>query len=221
MNIFMENKRYNTISSYLKEKFGEKTLKICVDGNFTCPNRDGKVGVGGCIYCGERGSGEHLDNYKSIESQVKSYFSSYRAQRANKFILYFQNFTNTYATIEKLKQKYDAGLIDERIVALAISTRPDCIDENVAKLIKSYSEKYYVWVELGLQTSNDDTAKIINRCYSKEVYTKAVELLNKYKIDVVTHMMVGLPNENHKDCRIPQWYRAFHHSYRYNKYRNP
>lgn len=195
----MENKRYNTLSSYLKEKFGEKTLKICIDGGFTCPNRDGKVSTGGCIFCSERGSGDHLKQSTDISSQVKNYFNSYRAQRANKFIVYFQNFTNTYDTLDNLKEKYDSSLIDDRIVALAIATRPDCITEEIARLIKSYSKKYYVWVELGLQTANDDTAKLINRGYNKEVFSKAIEILNKYDIDIVTHIMIGLPNESHKD----------------------
>ena len=192
----MENlERYKHLNKYLKDKFGERTLKICIDGGFTCPNRDGRVGYGGCAFCSERGSGEHIiaDN---ISNQVKNYFTSYKAERANKFIAYFQNFTNTYDSIENLKMKYDAALIDDRIVALAIATRPDCISEDVCKLLKSYSEKYYVWVELGLQTSNENTGKIINRCYTDEQFSAAVSLLNKYNVDVVTHIMVGLPGEN-------------------------
>ena len=197
----MENiKRYNRLTEYLKDKFGERTLKICIDGGFTCPNRDGKCGIGGCIFCGERGSGEHLSSTK-ISEQVTNFLSSYRGKRANKFIAYFQNFTNTYDTIENLKEKYDSALIDDRIVALAIATRPDCIDENIVKLIKSYSSKYYVWVELGLQTSNDNTAKLLNRGYSSLDFTNAVSLLNKYNIDVVTHIMVGLPGETIKDVQ--------------------
>ena len=197
----MENlERYKHLNKYLKDKFGERTLKICLDGGFTCPNRDGRVGYGGCAFCSERGSGEHIiaDN---ISNQVKNYFTSYKAERANKFIAYFQNFTNTYDSIENLKMKYDAALIDDRIVALAIATRPDCISEDVCKLLKSYSEKYYVWVELGLQTSNENTGKIINRCYTDEQFSAAVSLLNKYNIDVVTHIMVGLPGENFNDIK--------------------
>ena len=197
----MENlERYKHLNKYLKNKFGERTLKICIDGGFTCPNRDGRVGYGGCAFCSERGSGEHIiaDN---ISNQVKNYFTSYKAERANKFIAYFQNFTNTYDSIENLKMKYDAALIDDRIVALAIATRPDCISEDVCKLLKSYSEKYYVWVELGLQTSNENTGKIINRCYTDEQFSAAVSLLNKYNIDVVTHIMVGLPGENFDDIK--------------------
>lgn len=191
--------RYNHLNEYLKNRFGERVLKLCVDGNFTCPNRDGKCGVGGCVFCGETGSGEHLNSSQSIKQQVLKHFSSYKAERANKFIVYFQNFSNTYDTIENLKLKYDAALIDDRIIGLAIATRPDCINEEVAKLLHSYKDKYYVSVELGLQTSSDETAKLINRGYESSVFTKAVEILNRYEIDVITHIMIGLPNETKDD----------------------
>ena len=190
--------RYNHLNSYLKEKFGERTLKICVDAGFTCPNRDGTKGVGGCIFCGERGSGEHLKNI-DIAEQVKKHLESYRGERANKFIVYFQNFTNTYDTIENLKKKYDSALVDDRIVGIQIATRPDCVNEDVAKLLSSYSNKYYVCVELGLQTVNETTGKLINRCYTNEDFVKAVDVLRKYNIDIVTHIMVGLPGESHED----------------------
>lgn len=190
--------RYKHLNQYLKEKFGERTLKICIDGNFTCPNRSGKAGYGGCIFCSEKGSGEHLQRI-SIEEQVRNYFNSYKSQRANKFIVYFQNFTNTYDSVENLKEKYDASLIDDRIVGLEIATRPDCITEEIAQLLSSYSDKYYVCVELGLQTSNDETAEFINRGYLSSEFTEAVKILNKYHIDVVAHIMIGLPNETKKD----------------------
>lgn len=165
-------KRVNYVNEYFKQKFGERTLKICVDGNFTCPNRDGTCGYGGCIFCGERGAGEHIKNESSsasslsdilhsINRQVTEYFSTYRAQRANKFIIYFQNFSNTYDTIQNLKAKYDAALIDPRIVGISVATRPDCINEEIAKLLVSYTKNYYVCVELGLQTS-DETIRQIN-----------------------------------------------------------
>ena len=196
----MENlKRYNHFNEYLKNKFGERTLKICIDGGFTCPNRDGTISTGGCIFCSEKGSGEHINYSENISQQVKNYFSSYKAQRANKFIVYFQNFTNTYDSVSNLKLKYDAALIDNRIVGLQVATRPDCIDDNICELLKSYTDKYYVCVELGLQTSNDETGKLINRGYASNQFTETVKLLNKYGIDVVTHIMVGLPSENEKD----------------------
>lgn len=194
-----QTKRYNHLNEYLKNKFDERTLKICVDGGFTCPNRDGKIGIGGCIFCSERGSGDHINSTLNIKKQVEEYFKSYKVERANKFIVYFQNYTNTYDSIENLKKKYDAALIDDRIVGIAIATRPDCINEEIAKLIKSYSNKYYVWVELGLQTSNDNIGKIINRGYNTSQFSIAVDILNKYNIDVVAHIMVGLPNETQRD----------------------
>ena len=198
----MENlKRYNTLKPFLINKFGEKVGKICIDGNFTCPNRDGKVSYKGCIFCSEQGSGEHIKQTLDISKQVKDYLTTYKAQRVNKYIAYFQNFTNTYDTIENLKEKYDSALITDKIVSLAIATRPDCITEEIVKLLASYSNKYYVFVELGLQTSNDTTAQIINRGYTKDIFTKAVSLLRKYNIDVVTHIMVGLPNETLEDVK--------------------
>ncbi len=190
--------RYNQFNTWLKNKFGERTLKICIDGGFSCPNRDGTKGCGGCIFCGERGSGENTKRI-DISTQVTNHLNSYKADRANKFIAYFQNFSNTYDSIEILRKKYNSALIDDRIVALAIATRPDCIDENVVKLLKEYQEKYYVYVELGLQTSNEKVAKKFNRGYSNEEFIKAVKLLNEYNIDIVTHVMVGLPYEGEND----------------------
>lgn len=202
----MEKERYNHLNKYLKEKFGQRTLKICIDAGFTCPNRDGNVGTGGCTFCSEKGSGEHLKPLsnintldqisQSIKNQIQNHLNSYRGERANKFIAYFQNFTNTYDTLENLKVRYDSALCDDKIVALAIATRPDCITDEICKLIASYKDKVDVWVELGLQTSNDETGKLINRGYSSKQFSKAVELLNKYNIEVVTHIMVGLPGES-------------------------
>ena len=191
-------KRYNYFNDYLKNKFGERTLKICIDGGFTCPNRDGKCGKGGCIFCGERGSGE---NTKSIDisTQVLNHLNSYRGKRANKFIAYFQNFSNTYADIKTLKQKYDSALIDKRIVALSVATRPDCINEEVVNLLKEYQKNYYVYVELGFQTANEEVAKKFNRGYTNNDFVNAVTLLNKANIDIVTHIMVGLPFRQEND----------------------
>ena len=187
--------RYKHLNTYLKELFGERTLKICIDGGFTCPNRDGKCGTSGCIFCSSKGSGELINSEPNISNQITQYFQTYRSKRANKFISYFQNFTNTYNSVENLKKKYDSALIDDRIVALDIATRPDCINDDVAKLISSYMPKHKVFVELGLQTSNDNTAKIVNRGYESSVFTDAVKILNKYNIPVICHIMVGLPNE--------------------------
>lgn len=185
---------YNNLSGYLKTKYGKRLKKICVDGGFGCPNRDGKVGVGGCIYCSERGSGEHIECGKTIREQAEAALRG--ASADDGFIVYFQNFTNTYADIETLRSRYDEALIDERIKILAIGTRPDCINEKIAELIASYKERVDVWVELGLQTASDKTAKIINRGYESSVYLGACEILRARKIDTVTHLMIGLPGES-------------------------
>ena len=184
---------YNNLSGYLREKYGCRLSKICIDGGFSCPNRDGTVGEGGCIYCSERGSGEHILADLGIRAQVERALSS--ASDGERFIAYFQNFTNTYAPTSVLRERYDAALSDERIVVLAIGTRPDCINDEIAALIASYKSHVDVWVELGLQTADDNTAAVINRGYKSEVYERACRILNKYAIPIVTHIMIGLPGE--------------------------
>ena len=196
----MKKERYNHLNTYLKNKFGKRTLKICVDANFTCPNRDGTKGYDGCIFCSNKGSGEHLKKL-SIEEQIKNHLDSYRGKRAESFIVYFQNFTNTYDSISNLKEKYLSAFVDERIVGISIATRPDCINEEIAKLLYEISQKHYVCVELGLQTANEEIGKLINRCYSCFDFINAVKLLNKYNIDVIAHIMVGLPNETFEDIQ--------------------
>ena len=184
---------YNNLSSYLKQKYGGRVSKICIDGGFGCPNRDGTCGIGGCIYCGERGAGEHIDPTRSIRAQVEDALA--RDQRSDALIAYFQNFTNTYAPTGVLKERYDSALISDRICALAIGTRPDCISDEIAELLASYKERVDVWVELGLQTASDVTAKVINRGYKTEVYRRAAEILSRHGIPFVAHMIIGLPCE--------------------------
>lgn len=195
---------YNNLSEYFRKKYGKRLSKICIDGHFSCPNRDGTCGHGGCIYCGERGAGEHIDPTRDITHQVRAAIGA--AKENAEFIAYFQNFTNTYAPPRVLRERYDAALIDKRIRALAIGTRPDCIDENVAELIAAYKERCDVWVELGLQTANDKTADIINRGYHKEVFEDAMRILKKYGIPVVVHLIVGLPGEDVEDIRATAEY---------------
>lgn len=199
----MENKeRYNHLNEYYKNKFGERTLKICIDAGFTCPNRDGSLSSSGCIFCSEKGAGELIKFSKlHISEQVNNFLNSYRGMRANKFIVYFQNFTNTYDSLENLKEKYDAALVSDKIVGISIATRPDCITEDIAKLIASYADKYDVSVELGLQTSNDNIGRIINRYYITTQFTTAVNILRKYNIEIITHMMIGLPKESFVDIK--------------------
>ena len=188
---------YNNLSGYLREKYGRRVRKICIDGGFSCPNRDGRCGTGGCIYCSERGSGEHIDASLGIRDQVvRGLFS---ASDSDLFIAYFQNFTNTYADVATLRARYDSALIDRRIVCLAIGTRPDCITDEIAALIASYRDRVDVWVELGLQTASDRTAELINRGYRTEVYLEAMRILHKYNIPAVTHLMIGLPGEGDEE----------------------
>ena len=191
-------RRYRRLNEYFKEIFGERTLKLSIDGGFSCPNRDGTKGIGGCIFCGEKGSGVNLKSNLDISNQVRNLLN-YKKDRANKFIVYFQNFTNTYASIDTLKEKYDSALIDERIVGLDIDTRVDCITEEVCILLASYKDKYKVFVELGLQTVNEKTHQEINQNITNDEFKKAIELLKKYDIEVIVHIMIGLPNETHQD----------------------
>lgn len=189
---------YNNLSRFLKNKYNRKILKICIDGGFSCPNRDGVCGTGGCIYCGERGAGEHIDPTLSIKEQVESRLREV-ADKDCGFIAYFQNFTNTYAPVSTLRERYDAALVSGRIVALAVGTRPDCINEEVADLLASYRDRLDVWVELGLQTASDVTAEIIRRGYRSEVFLRAVEILHSRGIPVVAHMIIGLPGEGERE----------------------
>lgn len=202
---------YNNLSGYFRQKYGKRLSKICIDGGFSCPNRDGRVGVGGCIYCGERGAGEHIDPTLNIRDQVERALDG--ADEDDAFVAYFQNFTNTYSDVATLRERYDAALFDGRIRVLAIGTRPDCIDEQICRLIAEYKERLDVWVELGLQTASDRTADIINRGYHRDTFERAMELLKKYGIDVCVHLIVGLPGENMEDiketCRYLQNFKLF------------
>ena len=188
---------YNNLSGYLRDRYGRRLTKICLDGGFTCPNRDGRCGTGGCIYCGGRGAGEHIDPVGSISEQMERGISG--AREGSEFIAYFQNFTGTYAPVSNLRSKYDAATADPRVKILAVGTRPDCIDREVCLLLASYLSRCDVWVELGLQTASDETAATINRGYKTEVFLRAAALLHEHGIPFVTHLMIGLPGEGEED----------------------
>ena len=195
------DKRYHSLNYFLREKFGDKVFKIALDAGFSCPNRDGTISSGGCLFCSERGSGDFAGNRKfSITKQfedIKDMMS--KKWKTGKYIAYFQAYTNTYASIEVLREKYEEAVIQEGVVALAIATRPDCLDEAVLDLIEEYSHRVYTWVELGLQTCNDESAKIINRGYKLLRFEEALKELNKRNIDVVVHTIFGLPGESKED----------------------
>lgn len=193
--------KYTTLNSYLKNKFGCKVYKLAIDGGFTCPNRDGTLGTRGCIFCSRGGSGEFAESKeKSVTQQIDD--GKKRVEKKikdGKYIAYFQAFTNTYAPICKLKSLYTEAINHPDIVALSIGTRPDCLGDDVLELLDKMNKIKPVFVELGLQTIHEDTAQYIRRGYPLEVYDKAVDDLHKIGINVVTHLIIGLPGESEQD----------------------
>ena len=192
-----EKNVYYSFSSYLKKRFDSKVRKIVVNAGFTCPNRDGSKSTGGCTFCNEKGSGS--GSVESIQKQVQSQIDRLSLKNIKKYMVYFQSFTNTYAPVNVLKQRYDASLIDDRIVALAVGTRPDCVDEQKIALLQSYTDKYEVWVEYGLQSIHQKSLDRINRGHSKEDFVKAVEMTANKNIKICVHIIVGLPDESYNN----------------------
>ncbi|GFN35505.1 tRNA modification radical SAM protein MnmL/YtqA [Tepidimicrobium xylanilyticum] len=192
------DKRYHTLNYELRKEFGQKVMKLSLDGGFTCPNRDGTIGHRGCVFCGEEGSGEFAGSRTlSIEEQIREQKKLLSNKwKTGKYIAYFQSFTNTYSAYEDLRKKYYSALSQEEIVGLAIATRPDCLSEDVLDLLTELNEKTYIWIELGLQTIHERTAKFIRRGYSLETYDIAIEKLKNKNIRVVTHLILGLPGES-------------------------
>lgn len=193
--------KYTTLNNYLKERFGEKVYKIALNGGFTCPNRDGKIGTRGCIFCSKGGSGDFAESPDlTITEQIENGKKRLEKKIKNgKYIAYFQAFTNTYAPVEKLRAIYTEAINHPDIVALSIGTRPDCLGDDVLALLDEFNKVKPIFVELGLQTINEDTAKYIRRGYTLEVYDKAVADLHKIGINVVTHIILGLPGESKDD----------------------
>ncbi|MCI7264556.1 MAG: TIGR01212 family radical SAM protein [Eubacterium coprostanoligenes] len=193
--------KYTTLNNYLKERFGEKVYKIALNGGFTCPNRDGTIDTRGCIFCSKGGSGDFAESPDlTITEQIENGKKRLEKKIKNgKYIAYFQAFTNTYAPVERLRTIYEEAINNPDIVALSIGTRPDCLGDDVLALLDELNTIKPIFVELGLQTINEDTAKYIRRGYTLEVYDKAVADLHKIGINVVTHIILGLPNESKED----------------------
>ena len=188
---------YKTASEYYKEKFGCKVYKLSIDGGFTCPNRDGKVGTGGCIFCSSLGSGEFAQRGGNITEQLEKAKRLVEAKvKDGKYIAYFQSFTNTYAPLDKLKDLFYEAIKPEFIVGLNIATRPDCLSDSKVELLKSLNKIKPVTVELGLQTSDDKVAEYINRGYKTAVYEDAISRLKKAGLEVITHIIIGLPKDD-------------------------
>lgn len=186
-------KRINSIGEYLKEEMGSKIVKLSIDGGFTCPNRDGTKGTGGCIFCSASGSG---DLASDIPSQIQLLSDKWPNAR---YLAYFQSHTNTYAPVERLRRQYEEALSYPNVMGLAIATRPDCLSEEVLDLLSEFHEKTFLWIELGLQTIHEHTAQLVNRCYPLSVYDKAIAQLKARGIRTVTHLIFGLPEESRED----------------------
>lgn len=188
----------NTLNAYLKNRFGRKIYKLTLDGGMTCPNRDGKVGFGGCIFCGGNGSGSFCP---SVDLSITVQIEEGKKLLKNKikeggYIAYFQSHTNTYAAVPYLRKIFYEAVNHPDIVGISIGTRPDCLEDEVLKLLEELAKIKPLWVELGLQTINENTAKLINRCYPLKVYDQAVKNLKSIGAEVVTHVILGLPGES-------------------------
>ena len=192
-----DNKRYHTLTYYYKEKFNSKVCKVSLNANFTCPNIDGKVGIGGCIYCSKLGSGEYAGNPKEdlITQFEKGKKTMQRKWPNAKFIAYFQANTNTYAPIERLKECFEPFINRDDCIGLSIATRSDSITDECLDYLEDISKRTYLIVELGLQTIHEKTSKLINRCSSLDNFDKMVKILKMRNINVVVHIINGLPYE--------------------------
>ncbi len=188
---------YYSLNEYLKNTFGEKVYKISLDGGMTCPNRDGKIDTRGCIFCSRGGSGEFSASRNlSITQQIEEAKGRIRKKSdCKKFIAYFQPFTNTYASVEYLRRIFTEAIENPEIVALSVATRPDCLPDDTIALLSELNKIKPVWVELGLQTIHENTAEYIRRGYNLSVYDNAVKRLHNENISVITHIIIGLPNE--------------------------
>lgn len=188
------DKRYNQYSAFLKQKFGVKVYKITLDAGFSCPNRDGTISTGGCIFCDEGGSFSQAHSNKlSIEEQIEAGIETLSKRfKAEKFMSYFQAYSNTYKPVKELEKIYNSSLHNDKIVGLSIGTRPDCVDDEKLDLIASYKDDYYTWVEYGLQSIHDKTLKRINRGHDFDCFLRAYEKTKERGINVCVHVIFGL-----------------------------
>ena len=207
---------YYPFGAYLRRRFGCKVHKVSLDAGFTCPNRDGRVGEGGCTYCvNESFSPQAGKPMRSVSEQMSDGMSYMRRRYGSrKFLAYFQAFTNTYGPVERLRALYDEATARPEVVGLCIGTRPDCVPEEVLDLIESYSDRLEVWVEYGLQSAHEATLRRVNRGHDVAAFVDAVERTRRRRIHVCVHVILGLPGEIHEDMmapsvgltlRVPQW----------------
>ena len=194
---------YYSLNDYLKNTYGEKIYKVAIDAGLSCPNRDGKIDNRGCIFCSAGGSGDFAiarKDFPTVASQIEAGISLFRGKKVgNKFIAYFQAYTNTYGPIEYLESIFKEALSHPKIAGISIATRPDCLGTDVLELLKTLQVQFpekFIWVELGLQTIHEDTALYIRRGYSLDIFEKALHSLNSLDIPVIVHVILGLPLEN-------------------------
>lgn len=203
--VWGHNRRFNSYPEYFKALFGERVQKVSVNAGFTCPNRDGKVGSGGCLFCDNNAfSPSYCSNLKSISQQIEEgiEFHKNRYRRASKYLVYFQSFSNTYAPLKILEERYNEALKHPEVIGLIIGTRPDCIDEEILKYLQKLSEKYYISVEFGVESTNNLALETINRGHSFEQAVEAIELTAKYGLKVGAHFIFGLPNQSIDDMFV-------------------
>lgn len=194
-------KRYHSLNYHLRQKFGEKVFKIPLDAGFTCPNRDGTLSMEGCYFCSPRGSGDFAgirgQELSEQFAQIKQ--AMHKKWSHGKYIAYFQAFSNTYGPVEKLRKLYNQALEEYGVVGIAIATRPDCLPEDVLRLLTEIKEQTYLWVELGLQTIHPETAQRLNLQYDYMDFLEALKRLQDLKIETCAHIILGLPDENTDD----------------------
>jgi radical SAM protein (TIGR01212 family) len=200
-SLWNNTKRYYDLKSFWLNLFGCRVYKLQIDAGFTCPNRDGTVSTGGCIYCDGRGSRlRQIGPLPSVTEQIRRGKEYYKKNRnAGKFIAYFQTFTNTYAPIEKLKKLYDEALAEKDVIGLSIGTRPDCVPDGIIGLLQDYTKERHIWLELGLQSIHDRTLRLINRGHSAATFFDTLSRLSGSNIHICTHIIVGLPGETRED----------------------
>lgn len=195
------DKRYHTWNYHLRQMFGEKVFKVPLDAGFTCPNRDGTVGLGGCIFCSSRGSGDfagtrNMNLFQQFSEVTQKIHLKWPKA---KYMGYFQAYTNTYAKASDVRQMYESVLGFENVVGLSIATRPDCLPPEILDVLEEINRKTYLWLELGLQTMHDRTLKLINRGHDYQAFLHAVKELRQRDIRICTHIILGLPGENERD----------------------
>lgn len=191
------HKRYNDFNTYLRSIFGCRVQKITIDAGLSCPNRNGTISTGGCIYCNALGSGTgaHAKGLSVTDQIIQGKRALSKRYKAKKFIAYFQSFSNTYGPFDRLKNLYEQALAIENVVGLSIGTRPDCVDEPILELLQGYADNYLVWIEYGLQSANDSTLAFINRGHDVKCFKKAVLATKNRGIKICAHVILGLPNE--------------------------